>query len=157
MFETFIKKIIENWKPLMLVLISLGSFFYTLDVTLPYKYYTKRKAVVCEIVKHLGCDNEEGFIKIKHKSFEEIRSVTKSSYYQYEDGKRYYFNYSLRNMFPDEKLNSIIDKHIVIFSLITLFVVTISFVNVENDSEEYYGWSLIISCLVFLLYFLIII
>lgn len=119
------------------LLISLGSFFYSLDALRPYKDYTNRKEVAFKVVKHLGISNDNGYIKIQNGSFVTNKNVAEHLYFQYEDGKSYYFNFSEKEMFPNESKDKVVDKTIGIFFVVQLLIVLVSSFGIFDGYTEY--------------------
>lgn len=102
-----------------------------------YKDYTNRKEVVFKVVKHLGLSDGNGYIKIQNGSFVTNKTVGEYLYFQYEDGKSYYFNFSEKEMFPNESKDKVVDKTIGIFFVVQLLIVLVSSFGVFDGYAEY--------------------
>lgn len=137
LFDKIVTFLIRNKVFFIFLLISLGSFFYSLDKLKPYKDYTNRKEVACKVVKHLGLTDDGGYIKIQSGNFSENKFVSSDLYFKYEDGKSYYFNFSEKEMFPNESKNKIVDKTIGIFFVVQLLIVLVSSFGVFDGYNEY--------------------
>ena len=137
LFDKIVTFLIRKKVFFIFLLISLGSFFYSLDALRPYKDYTKRKEVVFKVVKHLGISNNNGYIKIQNGSFVTNKTVGEHLYFQYEDGKSYYFNFSEKEMFPNESKDKVVDKTIGIFFITQLLIVLVSSFGVFDGYTEY--------------------
>ena len=137
LFDKIVTFLIRNKVFFIFLLISLGSFFYSLDALRPYKDYTKRKEVVFKVVKHLGLSDGNGYIKIQNGSFVTNKTVGEYLYFQYEDGKSYYFNFSEKEMFPNESKDKVVDKTIGIFFVVQLLIVLVSSFGVFDGYAEY--------------------
>lgn len=136
-FNRTIEFLLYNKVFFIFLLISLGSFFYSLDALRPYKDYTKRKEVVFKVVKHLGLSDGNGYIKIQNGSFVTNKNVAEYQYFQYEDGKSYYFNFSEKEMFPNESKDKVVDKTMGIFFIVQLLIVLVSLFGVFDGYTEY--------------------
>ena len=139
--EKFLKR---NKLFIFLFVISLGVFFYSIDNLKPFKDYTKRKDVACKVVKHLGLTDDGGYIKIQTGNFSENKFVSSDLYFQYEDGKSYYFSLSTKNMFPDASKDKIIDKYLLIFFITEISIATLSFALILDEKEKY-GITMLLS------------
>lgn len=137
LFDKIVTFLIRNKVFFIFLLISLGSFFYSLDALRPYKDYTKRKEVVFKVVKHLGLSDGNGYIKIQNGSFVTNKNVAEYQYFQYEDGKSYYFNFSEKEMFPNESKDKVVDKTIGIFFIAQLLIILVSLFGVFEEYAEY--------------------
>ena len=137
LFDKIVTLLIRNKVFFILLLISLGSFFYSLDALRPYKDYTKRKEVPFKVVKHLGLSDGNGYIKIQNGSFVTNKNVAEYQYFQYEDGKSYYFNFSEKEMFPNESKDKVVDKTIGIFFIAQLLIILVSLFGVFEEYAEY--------------------
>lgn len=137
LFDKIVAFLIRNKVFFIFLLISLGSFFYSLDALRPYKDYTKRKEVAFKVVKHLGLSDGNGYIKIQNGSFVTSKNVAEYQYFQYEDGKSYYFNISEKEMFPNESKDKVVDKTIGIFFIAQLLIILVSLFGVFEEYAEY--------------------
>lgn len=135
-----IKVFLKNNKLLIfLYILSLGTFFYSLDGLKPHRDYTKRKQVACEIVKHLGFTDDLAYIKIKHGSFTQIKTVGKHEYFQFEDGHSYYFSLSEQDMFPVSEKEKQVAIYFTTFFLIEASIVFISSILGINKDSKYFN------------------
>ena len=137
LFDKIVTFLLRNKAFFIFLLISLGSFFYSLDKLKPYKDYTNRKEVVFKVVKHLGLSDGNGYIKIQNGSFVTNKTVAEHLYFQYEDGKSYYFNFSEKEMFPNESQDKVVNKIIGIFFISQLLIVLVSSFGVFDGYAEY--------------------
>lgn len=146
LFDKIVAFLIRNKVFFIFLLISLGSFFYSLDNLKPFKDYTKRKNVACKVVKHLGLTDDGGYIKIQNGNFSENKFVSSDLYFQHEDGKSYYFNFSEKEMFPNESKDKVVDKTIGIFFVVQLLIVLVSLFGVFDGYTEY-AIMIFLSCI----------
>lgn len=133
----------HNKSFILLCIISLGVFFYSMDGLKPFRDYTKRKDVACKVVKHLGLTDDGGYIQIQNGGFVDNKFVSSNLYFQYEDGKSYYFRLSTKDMFPDKSKDNIIENYALLFYVVEGLVVVLSFGGICNGNGKY-GISLLL-------------